>query len=117
MRKFSSPAVVLALVAGVGLATAGCSQVARLKGVMAFKDANTLYRQQDYRGATVKYEEALSGCSRGQGDCTDPMLVASYFYLANSYDNLCRPARRGEPNNDALLVKAIDNYKKSASVE
>jgi predicted Zn-dependent protease len=117
MRKFSSPAVVLALVAGVSLATAGCSQVGRLKGIMAFKDANTLYRQQDYRGAAVKYEEALAGCNGGEADCTDPSLVASYFYLANSYDNQYRPARRGEPNNDALLTKAIDNYKKSASLD
>jgi predicted Zn-dependent protease len=84
---------------------------------MAFKDANTLYRQSDYRGAAVKYEEALNGCSRGQGDCTDPMLVASYFYLANSYDNLYRPAKRGDATNDGMLTKAIDNYKKSASLE
>ena len=116
MRKFSSPVVVLALVASVSLATAGCGQIGRLKGMMAFKDANTLYRQQDYRGAAVKYEEALAGCAGG-GDCTDPSLVASYFYVANSYDNLYRPARRGEPNNDALLTKAIDNYKKSASLD
>jgi len=84
---------------------------------MAFKDANTLYRQSDYRGAVVKYEAALNGCSRGQGDCTDPMLVASYFYLANSYDNLYRPAKRGDATNDSMLTKAIDNYKKSAALE
>jgi tetratricopeptide (TPR) repeat protein len=117
MRKFSSPAVVLALVASVSVATAGCSQIGRLKGIMAFKDANTLYRQQDYRGAAVKYEEALAGCAPDGGDCTDPSLVASYFYVANSYDNLYRPARRGEANNDELLTKAIDNYKKSASLD
>jgi tetratricopeptide (TPR) repeat protein len=117
MRKFSSPAVALALVAVVSVATAGCSQVGRLKGMMAFKDANTLYRQQDYRGAAAKYEEALAGCSGGEGDCMDPALVAAYFYLANSYDNLYRPARRGEANNDALLTKAIENYKKSASLD
>ncbi len=117
MRKFSSPAVVLALVASVSVATAGCSQIGRLKGMMAFKDANTLYRQQDYRGAGVKYEEALAGCAPDGGDCTDLSLVASYFYLANSYDNLYRPARRGEANNDELLTKAIDNYKKSAALD
>jgi tetratricopeptide (TPR) repeat protein len=118
MRKFSSPVVVLALVTGVGLATAGCGQVAKLKGMMAFKDANTLYRQQDFRGAAAKYEEALGGCTTASGgDCTDPMLVASYFYLGNSYDNLYRPARRGEPGNDELLTKAIENYNKSARLD
>src|SRR5213075_981922 len=113
MRMFSSRAVVLALVAGLSLAVVGCAQIGRLKGMMAFKDANTLYRQQDFRGAAAKYEEALSGCRGGGPECTDPMLVSSYFYLGNSYDNLYRPARRGEPANDALLTKAIENYNKS----
>ena len=117
MRKFWSPAVACVLVAGVSLAAAGCTQVAKLQGVMAFKDANTLYRQQDYRGAVTKYEEALKGCAPDGGDCTDPMLVPSYFYLANSLDNLYRPARRGEANNDTLLSRAIDNYKKSATLD
>ena len=40
-----------------------------------------------------------------------PNNAAIYFYLANSYDNMYRPTRKGEPNNDALLTKAIDNYK------
>ena len=84
---------------------------------MAFKDANTLYRQQDYRGAVDEVRRSADRLLDGQGDCTDPMLVASYFYLANSYDNLYRPARRGEANNDALLTKAIDNYKKSADLD
>ena len=117
MRKFSSPGLVLAIVAGVSLATAGCGQINRIKGMMAFKDANTLYRNQDYRGATIKYEEALVGCSGGEGDCNDPALVASYFYLANSYDNMYRPARRGEAANDLALTKAIENYKKSAELD
>ena len=36
---------------------------------------------------------------------------AIYFYLGNSYDNMYRPARKGEPANDALMQKAVDNYK------
>jgi len=44
-------------------------------------------------------------------------LTYAYFFLANSYDNLYRPTRKGEPENDALLTKAIDNYKKSAEME
>jgi tetratricopeptide (TPR) repeat protein len=101
----------------VGLAAAGCGQVKRLQGVMAFKDANTLYRQQDYRGAATKYEEALNGCAPDGGDCTDPMLIPAYFYLGNSLDNLYRPARRGDAANDELLTRAIDYYKKSAELE
>jgi tetratricopeptide (TPR) repeat protein len=92
----------------LGLAVAGCTQIGALKAKMAFKDANQLYQQQDYRAAAGKYEEAIAA---------DPSLTYAYFFLGNSYDNQFRPARRGEPNNDAMLTKAIDNYKKSAEVE
>jgi tetratricopeptide (TPR) repeat protein len=105
MRKFSMAAV---LVAGLGVAFAGCSQVEGLKAKMAFKDANSLYQQQDYRKAAEKYEEALAA---------DPDLTAAYFFLGNSYDNLYKPGRRGEAPNDELLTKAIDNYKKAAEQE
>jgi tetratricopeptide (TPR) repeat protein len=108
MRKFSSQMALGALVVAVSLAAAGCSQINALKAKMAFKDANQLYQQQDYKAAAEKYEEAL---------VADPNLTYAYFFLGNSYDNQFRPARRGEPANDSMLTKAIDNYKKSAEVE
>jgi len=108
MRKFSSRMAFGALIATLGLATAGCGQVRMLKAKMAFKDANQLYQQQDYKAASAKYEEAIAA---------DPSLTYSYFFLANSYDNQFRPARRGEAANDAMLTKAIENYKKSTQVE
>src|SRR5262245_1011031 len=117
MRKFSSRMALVALTATLGLATAGCSQIGRLKAIMAFKDGNQLYQQQDYKGASEKYEETLAGCKGADAQCTDPKLTYAYFFLANSYDNQFRPARRGEAGNDAMLTKAIDNYKKSAEVE
>ena len=104
MRKFSSQAKAL-LVAGVCLIVAGCGQVGALQAKLAFKDANTLYSGQDYRAAAAKYEEAIAA---------DPTLNEAYFFLGNSYDNLYRPARRGEPANDELLTKAVTNYKKAA---
>ncbi len=107
MRKFSSRAIVV-LVAGLSLVAVGCGQVGALQAKMAFRDANTLYSGQDYRQAAVKYEEAIAA---------DPTLTAAYFFLGNSYDNLYRPARRGEPANDELLTKAVDNYKKASSME
>src|SRR5919106_4998677 len=108
MRKFSMAAVVL--VAGLAVAAAGCSQVGGLKAKMAFKDANALYQQQDYRKAAEKYEEALQA---------DPNIgrQGAYFFLGNSYDNLYKPARKGEAVNDELLTKAIDYYKRAAEQE
>jgi len=107
MRKFSSQAGAL-VVAGLCLVAAGCGQIGSLQAKMAFKDANALYGSQDYRAAAAKYEEAIAA---------DPELTAAYFFLGNSYDNLYRPARRGEAANDELLTKAVDNYKKAASLE
>ena len=86
----------------VALSAAACGQVEKLKAKKVFKEANTLYQQQDYRQAAQKYEETIAA---------DPALTTAYFYLANSYDNQFKTARRGEPENDALLNKAIDNYK------
>jgi tetratricopeptide (TPR) repeat protein len=113
MRKFSLAAVALAAALGMGalgVALAGCSQVGGLKAKMAFKDANQLYQQQEYRKAADKYEEAIQN---------DPNIgkQGAYFFLGNSYDNLYKPARKGEEANDTLLTKAIDYYKRAASEE
>ena len=45
-----------------------------------------------------------------------PDFLAAYFFLGNSYDNMCKPARKGEPENDALMTKAIENYTKAAEL-
>lgn len=116
MHKFSSKALVSAFCAALGLAAAGCSQIATLQATMAFKDANQLYRGQDFRAAVTKYQEAIDLCRGSEPDCSDPRLNPAYFFLANSFDNQYRPARRGEPANDELLAKAIENYKKAAEV-
>jgi tetratricopeptide (TPR) repeat protein len=86
----------------------GCGQWQTLKAKKAFKEANTLYQQQDYRQAAQHYEQAIQA---------DPNLTVAYFYLGNSYDNLYKPARAGEAENDALLQKAIENYKVAAERE
>jgi hypothetical protein len=95
----------------MGVALAGCGQLNQVRAMKAFKDGNKLYASNDFRGAAAKYEEAVSADPNGElNSCgTSPGCV--YFYLANSYDNLYRPARKGEPANDSNLQKAVDNYK------
>jgi predicted Zn-dependent protease len=100
--------VPVALVLALGVILTGCGQVGRLKGQMAFKDANILYQTQKYRDAAAKYEEAVA---------ENPELTDAYFFLANSYDNQYRATKRGDAENDALMTKAIENYKKRAEME
>jgi tetratricopeptide (TPR) repeat protein len=98
----------LGTVLGLTVALAACGQIQTLKAKKHFKDANAFYQQQDYRRAAAAYEEAVKA---------DPNLTVAYFYLGNSYDNLYKPARAGEPENDAYLQKAIENYKIAAERE
>jgi len=92
-------AVVLAI---AGLGASSCSKIGMLKGQMAWKDANAAYAASDYKKAIEKYQEALKN---------NPELSYAYFYLGNSYDNLYKVAKRGQPENDANLQKAVENYK------
>lgn len=103
--RIRSSAAYLALVAGLGLALAGCGKLGEVRAMKAFKDGNKLYQASDWRAAAEQYEEALK---------MDPSKSDIYFYLANSYDNMYRPARKGEAQNDGYLNKAIENYKLSA---
>ena len=105
MRRFVAQTGAMALVAVVALAQAGCNQIGVLKGQMALRDAVTMYQRQDYRKAAEKYEEAIAA---------NPELYDAYFYLGNSYDNQYKQSRKGEPENDQLLEKAIANYKIAA---
>jgi tetratricopeptide (TPR) repeat protein len=97
--------VSLATVIVVGLASAGCTQYKVLQARRAIKAANQAYKAQDYKHAAELYEEAIGN---------DPNLNGGYFYLGNSYEQLYKPSRKGEKENDALLEKAIQNYQTSA---
>jgi tetratricopeptide (TPR) repeat protein len=105
MRKLLSETGALLLVAGLAIAQAGCSQLGVLKGQMALRDAVKYYQRQDYKQAAAKYEEAIKA---------NPGLGDAYFYLGNSYDNQYKPSRKGDPENDQLLEKAVANYKVAA---
>ncbi len=97
----------VALVAALSAGLAGCGQIAMLKGKMAFKEANTLYGAQNYLAASKKYEEAIAqGCSGNT--CNPDQLAYSYFFLGSSYDQLFRPTKAGDAENDAYMQKAIE---------
>lgn len=106
-RRFRRGAT-LAILMGFALSLLACGQVGKLQGKKAFKEANTFYQKQEYAKAAERYEQAI---------VADPELSVAYFYLGNSYDNLYKPSRKGEAQNDEYLNKAIDNYKKAADKE
>ena len=107
MRSLSgaSLAFVAMLALGSLASTAGCAKVGQLTAMKAFKAANQQYQGQDYRKASGLYEEAIAA---------DPNLAQAYFFLGNSYDNQYKPSKRGEPENDKLLDKAVSNYQTAA---
>jgi tetratricopeptide (TPR) repeat protein len=107
LRGFGRVASV-AILMGLGLSLVACSQVGKLNAKRAFKDANGLYQQQEYKKAAAMYEEAIA---------EDPEIEYARFFLANSYDNLYKPSRKGEAENDAYLTKAIEMYQKAAEFE
>jgi tetratricopeptide (TPR) repeat protein len=106
-RRFWAASMVVAL-AAFSLTFVGCGQINKLKAKKAYKEANALYQQQDYKRAAERYEEVVAN---------DDTLMGVYFFLGNSYDNLFKPSRKGEAQNDAYLTKAVEAYKKGVQVE
>lgn len=106
MRAMSGASLALIAMLTLGtIVSSACSQVGVVQARRAFKQANMEYQAQNYPRAAELYEEALQ---------SDPNLVEAYFYLGNSYDNQWKPSRRGEPENDALMDKAVENYQTAA---
>jgi tetratricopeptide (TPR) repeat protein len=95
----------VALVLSVAVAAAGCAKIGELQAARSAKAANVAYAAQDYPKAAALYEEALRA---------NPELGFAYFYLGNSLEQQWKPSRRGEADNDALLTRAVENYKIAA---
>jgi tetratricopeptide (TPR) repeat protein len=110
MRSLSGASrAAVAVVAMLTLgALAACTQVGELKARKAYKAANQAYQSQDYKKAAELYEEVIQAAPESQQG------HQAYFFLGNSYDNLYKPSKKGEADNDALLTKAVDNYTKAA---
>jgi tetratricopeptide (TPR) repeat protein len=102
------PGRAVAIVAALSLSVTACGKFNELKAKKNFKDANALYQQGEYRKAAAEYETAVQ---------QDPNLTTAYFYLGNSYDNLYKATRKGEPENDKMLELAIKNYTTAAERE
>jgi tetratricopeptide (TPR) repeat protein len=109
-RIRTASVVATALLVGLSVAAAGCGKYSfnNLKAMKSFKDANDHYKAQQWDAAVQNYEAAVA---------SNPDLVEAYFFLGNSYDNLYKPSRAGEAENDAYMQKAIANYRIAAERE
>ena len=85
-----------------------CGKVNQLKGAKAYKAANAAYQTQDYKKAADLYQEAVAA------DPDFPDFAPAYFFLGNSLDNLWKPSKKGDPENDKLLEDAVKNYQLAA---
>lgn len=101
MRAFSGVSFASAAMLALSVSV-GCSQVGQVQAKRAFKAANAAYTSQDYKKAAGLYEETLQ---------KDPLLAQAHFFLGNSLDQQYKPSRKGEPANDELMVKAVENYR------
>ena len=108
MRSLSGASLAVAAMLTLGPFTVGCGQVNVIKARKAFKAANQSYQAQDYKKAAESYEEAIAA------DPNNADIQSAYFFLGNSYDQQYKPSKKGEPENDALMQKAVDNYTKGA---
>lgn len=91
--------VVLAL--AVAGAACGRYSINNIRSLKAFQDANKLYMKTDYPAAIARYKDAIE---------LNPDLGFAYFFLGNSYDQMYKPSRKGEPENDKNLVEATKQY-------
>ena len=73
---------------------------------MAFKDANAAYGRSDYKKAI---DEVPGGARQD-----NPNLSLVYFYLANSYDNLYKPAKKGAARERRQPDRRPSSYYKKA---
>jgi tetratricopeptide (TPR) repeat protein len=110
MRSLSgaSLGIVAVLALGSFTSTVGCAKVGEIQSKKAFKAANQAYQQQDYKKAADMYEQTIAAAPES------PTANQAYFFLGNSYDNQYKPSKKGDPANDAMLTKAVDNYQKAA---
>jgi len=100
MKAFSGASLASAAMLALSISV-GCAQVGQVQAKRSFKAANAAYQAQDYKKAANLYEETLK---------EDPNLAVAYFFLGNSLDNMYRPSKKDDPQNEALLTRAVENY-------
>ena len=106
-RSLLRVAVIIAVTAPL----ASCGFFAELSAMRTFKEANMLYGRADYPAAIEAYHEVLEVLGENPDSELAQVMTAAYFYIGNSYDNLYKPALRGDAENDSYLDEAVEYYR------
>jgi tetratricopeptide (TPR) repeat protein len=96
-------AVIVAIATAFAASACGQYSLSNIRAMKAFKDGNVHYQRGEFKQAAERYEAAMQHNPEFYG--------LTYFFIGNSYDQLYKPSRKGEPDNDANLQKAVENYK------
>ena len=103
-----------ALILAITMPLVSCAFFDQLSAMRTFKEANFLYGRGEYEAAIEEYQVVLDAVRADpEGELGQGMSIA-YFYVANSYDSLFKPAFRGERENDAFLDSAEEYYQLAA---
>ena len=113
IRHRAASLTAIALICGAGVASTGCGRysLSSLKAAKAFKDANAAYQVKEWKRAADRYEAVVQNESALR---ISPGFNIAFFFLGNSYDQLYKPAKQGDAQNDQYIQKAIENYRKAA---
>ena len=106
-RSLLRVAVIITLTAPL----AACGFFAELSAMRTFKEANMFYGRADYPAAIEAYHEVLDVLGENPDSELAQVMTAAYFYIGNSYDNLYKPALRGDVENDDYLDQAVEYYR------
>jgi tetratricopeptide (TPR) repeat protein len=111
MHTHRGKVIAISLFALVALG--GCANLQQkwnmLKSRRAFKQANQHYANKEYQNAIDFYNTTLE-----LDPNPDPrVLVTTHFYRGSSNHLLYRPSKFDDPENDALLEAAIQDYEKA----
>lgn len=107
IRTASLAAAVVIL--GLSAATAGCGRysISNLKANKNFKEGNDHYRAGRWAEAIRSYQSVIDANPNYE---QIPGIDTVYFFMGHSHENLWRPSRQGEPENDVHLQRAVESY-------
>jgi len=102
MRFRSLTLAVVVLVAGALTAACGKYSISNIRSLKAFSDGNNLYKKGEYKNAIARYEDAVR---------LNPDQGLVYFFLGHANGMLYKTSKKGQPENDQYLTRAIENYR------